>query len=364
MSDILYTPISGLMPVPLPPHPSIPIPIPDTPLPISDSPLPISDSPLPISDSPLPRSDAPFNDVHEDEELGSEEMAVDGKEVEKDTPGRENTDDGSVLVIILRCETKPCNKNIANMKQLFMDNYFIVHECEVDPPESIPQHKNMNISSYFEKYFMIKALKYAHEGPYIKNADGIVEPMYWWTNIPCIIIKDSSVSNVTGTMKNRIQTALERAPDADLFFLCKWQDSCDKHTDVIGMDNNDGGSTLKWSVQPTSTQAIMYTPKSREMMIKSLQASPTTTSDTINHIISRGDLAATVFVPNIIDFDIDLATSDTDYIKLNECITAKETPPTTSTPGSLIWFVVLVILIIIVAWSLIQLGPQYTKRVQ
>jgi hypothetical protein len=310
---------------------------------------------------PNPSNETPISSLEASKP--SNEESSPSEELQQETPEVDGTDEGSVLVIILRCETKPCNKNIANMKRLFMDNYFIVHECEVDPPEVIPQHKNMNISSYFEKYFMIKALKYAHEGPYLKNAEGLVEPMAWWANIPCIIIKDSSVSNVTGTMKNRIQIALKSAPEADLFFLCKWQDSCDQHTDVIGLDNADGGSTLKWSVQPTSTQAIMYTPKARELLIKSLQASPTTTSDTINHIISRADLSATVFVPNIIDFDIDLATSDSDYIKLNECLTAKEPPPTSSTPGSLIWFIVLVILIIIVAWSLIQLGPQYTRRV-
>lgn len=283
-------------------------------------------------------------------------------------------DDGSVLVIILQCETKSCDQNITNLKWVFSDPYFTVQVCAVDPPPNVPSTKTLTHDQYNENYCMRKALTYAAEGPYIDN-----NPQYWWTKIPVIIIKDSSVSNITpsgttdvdhpeniadniiGGMKRRISIALDKARQADLFFLCKWNDLCNKYTDVAGVTGVDHGSTLKWSIQPTATQAIMYTPVSRDYIINLLISANVGMSDLLNSNIQQGNLLATVFVPNIIDFDIDVATSSSDYLKLNECDPASASSSATGTANasSLIWFIVIIFLIVLVAWALIQLGPQY-----
>jgi len=290
----------------------------------------------------------------------------------------EEDDAASVLVIILQCETKSCDQNITNLKWVFSDPYFTVQVCAVDPPPNIPTTKTLTQAQYQENYCMRKALTYAAEGPYIPNSDGTIEPQYWWTKIPCIIVKDSSISNITpagttdrdfpdnppdkiiGGMKDRVKTALNKARQADLYFLCKWNDLCNKYTDVTGVGFIDHGSTLKWSVQPTATQAIMYTPSSRDYVREALVTANVTLSELLNANIAQGKLLATVFVPNIIDFDIDLATSNSDYLKLNECDPAVATVTQTTSSNSIIWFVVIVLLIIIVGWSLIVLGPQYS----
>jgi hypothetical protein len=226
---------------------------------------------------------------------------------------------------------------------------------------------------------MRKVLNYAAEGPYLANSQGVLEPQFWWSKIPVIIVKDSSISNIIpaattdqdhpdnptnkiiGGMKRRIKTALDKAKQADLFFLCKWNDACNKYTDVDNSGNIDNGSMLKWSIQPTATQAIMYTPSSCNFIREALTTATIPLSDLLNSNIAKGNLLATVFVPNIIDFDIDLATSNDDYTKLNECATAQGTTGSTSNTAALIWLILIIIAVILVAWALIQLSANYTS---
>jgi len=288
----------------------------------------------------------------------------------------DDNDNASVLVIILQCETKSCDNNITNLKWVFSDPYFTVQVCAVDSPVNIPTIKTMTQMQYLENYSMRKVLNYAAEGPYLQNSQGIIESQSWWNKIPVIIVKDSSISNIPvagitrqdypdnprdkiiGGMKHRIKTALDKAKEADLFFLCKWNDACNKYIDVNNANNIDHGSNLKWSMQPTATQAIMYTPSSRDFIRESLLKTTTPLSDFLNSNIAKGKLLATVFVPNIIDFDIDLATSNDDYAKLNECTSALETTNTNNTVAPFVWFVLIIIAILLVAWALIQITPQ------
>jgi hypothetical protein len=288
----------------------------------------------------------------------------------------ETDDSASVLVIILQCETRACDGNITNLKWIFSDPYFIVQVCAVDPPSTVSVSKTLTAAQYQENYFMRKTLTYAAEGPYISNSQGVLEPQFWWSKIPVIIVKDSSVSNITasgmasysnnpddyiiGGMKRRISIALKKAKQADLFFLCKWFDYCNKYTDVV--DPNDPknsinhGSMLKWSTHPTATQAIMYTPSSRNYIRNALLTTSVSLSDLLNNHIDSGKLIATVFVPNIIDFDVDLATSNEDYAKLNECAPVQSSSDTNTT-SSVVWFIFIILIIFIVAWALMIVNP-------
>lgn len=285
-------------------------------------------------------------------------------------------DPGSILVIILKGETKACDNNVNNLKWVFSDPYFTIQVVAVEPPPNIPPNTPLTEQEYISNYTMRKALTYAAEGPYVANSSGVLEPQFAWTNLPCIIVKDSSVSNITpsgitnvehtdpaddviGGMQNRIEVALARAPQADLYFLCHWLDACNRLTDVTGVGSIDHGSTLKWSVQPTATQAIMYKPASRDYIREALISATVPLTSLLNTYVGQGTLLAVVFVPNIIDFDINLATNNNDYLKLNECDRVTTTSTTSSTSDGLIWFAVITALIILVAWALISIGPRY-----
>lgn len=295
-----------------------------------------------------------------------------------------NDTNGSVLVIILQCETKGCDVNINNLKWIFSDPYFIVQVCVVDPPPITSIPSTLSKAEYLENYCMRKALLYASEGPYLENDNNrqlnqFNSPQYLWNKLPCIIVKDSSVSNITpegysinngdeskyiGGMKDRIQVALDKAKQADLFYLCKWNDQCSKYKDVSGVGSINHGSTLKWSISPSGTQAIMYTPTARDFVQNALITSTVSLGILLNNYIAKGQLLATVFVPNIIDFDMDLATSNNDYFKLNECAPPPTTTTTTRNVTSLLWFIIIIAIILLIAWALISLVPQSDSSIK
>jgi len=267
----------------------------------------------------------------------------------KNLKNKSSNDDNSVLVIILKHDTRKCDKNIENLKLLFSDKYFIVEVCEI-----LEQSDNDN--NYMKKIF-----NYINNGPYLLNEEGIYEPQNWWKELPTIIIKDSSVSHLTPEnnihgIKHKIKTALEKANNADLFYLCKWNDSCEKQRDV----ENYPDKTLKWSVKPTATQAIMYTKKSRDFIIEQLEISNKTLGELLNTNIDEAKLLATVFTPNLIDYDINLAVDNKDFNKLNECDQIANTQ-TTNTDNTYLLIIVLMILVIIAAWFIIKLPVRYVK---
>lgn len=235
-------------------------------------------------------------------------------------------DDSSVLVVILHGEAKQSDPNVNMIKQLFSDPYFIVQDFK---PTNI-NDENLSIK---------EALSFAAQGPYVIDDNDNIQVQEWWKDHPCIIIKDSSISNISSSdMKIRITTALDKANKADLFFLCKWNDQCNKYTDVT--------SNLKWSNHPSATQAVMYTPESRNKIINLINNIPV--GELLNAEISHGKLLATVFVPNIVDFDINLATSNTDYAKLNECAPVVNNNAPTNEVTIYIWIAAVVILMVII----------------
>jgi hypothetical protein len=304
-------------------------------------------------------NDIKNNELHPEDNHIEHDLDIKHENITDDIMGKDSTDNSSVLVIILQCETRTGDPNIKNLKWIFSDPYFTVQVLYVEPPKNIPVPNVIKEEEYCENYIMRKAMIYAEEGPYYDKV-----PQYFWTKLPVIIIKDSSISNVTPTtqrdidnhtpgMKDRIKLALEVADKADLYFLCKWGDSCHQHSDVEGMKPTSKGSNLKWTVRPTATQAIMYKPSSRDYIKESLVKTNTSLSSLLNNNISNKKLLATAFVPNIIDFDIEFASSNEHYLKLNECCNSTTaTEPSNAAP--VIWAVIIIILLVLIAWFVLQ----------
>jgi len=275
----------------------------------------------------------------------------------------------SVLVIILTGEAKSCDNNINNLKYVFSDSYFTVQVCAVEAPPEIPSSSTLSQEQFISNYNMRKVLSFAAEGPYIVGPDGTLTPQYLWAKLPVLIVKDSSVSNITpsgvaaskdviGGMPERIRTALNKANQADLYFLCVWNDACNLYSDIDGIGAIAHGSTLKWSVQPSATQAVMYTPSSRDYFREALINATVPLGSLFNSILQQGNMLAAAFVPNLIDFDIDLATSNDDYAKLNECAAITTSSANSSSVATILWFILIIVLVFVVAWAMIVLGPQ------
>lgn len=322
---------------------------------------------------------------------------------------------GSVLILIIRCETKLCDRNIDVLQHIFSHPYFIVeivsYEDIIDPSkDSATGTPKSNVMKTFDPWsyhvILSKALEYAANGPYTLNRLGLINRLKQWEHLPCIVVKDSSVSNLTPRiMKDYVQHAL-RHP-ADLYFLCKWCDRCDNYLDVefiaetpntdrvapnlisdnviteVGPNIEDVHSNvtrmtsvLKWTTYSNTTQAIMFSPEARDRICE-LLAQPTNIKDkrqndnrptdhagyVIGDEIANNKLAAMVFMPNIIDFDIDLATSNRDYAKLNQCSLVTTQSTMSNSVATTSWLLFMIVLIIIVAWILVQSkNPKYVTQ--
>lgn len=276
--------------------------------------------------------------------------------------------DAAVLVVVVTGETKPCDNNIAQLRKIFTGPYFDVQILTVPNPTELPNDHTLTPTQHLENYRMAQALAYAAEGPYTPDHRGIVTAERRWSTLPVLVIKDSSVVSATN-MQGPIMVALEQAPTADVFFLCKWLDACDKYTDLSELE----GYSLKWSLQPTATQAILYRTLARDYFYEELQRGSSSKSgdasgssqsyrqalsfsQLLNEEIAQGNIRAAVFVPNLVHFDMKVATHISDYNKLNQCATV----PTSSTTNNkgLLWTIVALIVLMIVAWISIQIVPR------
>ena len=110
------------------------------------------------------------DDKNDNNNMNNDKSINDDKNINDDNKNDDNiknTETGSVLVIILRCDSKLKDKNVENLKWVFSDPYFIIQY------KYFEQSPNPNVQ-YNENYCMKQALIYSAEGPYINNEDGTI----------------------------------------------------------------------------------------------------------------------------------------------------------------------------------------------
>lgn len=254
----------------------------------------------------------------------------------------------SILVLIVVNGTTPADKNIEYIRGTYFNN----------PLFNVQIFNGVDIKD--DNELMLQALTFAAMGPYISDENGFNTPQYYWAKLPCIIIRDTSISNLMGVqMRSRILTAMDAAKQADLIYLCKWQDKCELYKNI--RQSIDDGSGLKWSSKPNATQAILYRPVARDTTIESFSRVKNEMSlgEFLNEYIEKGYFLAVVFSPNIVDYDINLADNNKEYNKLNECAPVAAPNPNPGGGSTLIWFILVVLLVLIIAWAALQLGKKY-----
>lgn len=234
-----------------------------------------------------------------------------------------------MLVLILNEYTKPSDKNIQHLQTLFNDPYFIVKVCKTDPPSD-----NIDLDTYYYQ----KGLNYWLNSEY-KNEN-------------CLIIKDNNLCLLN---TKQITKLIKSLKDADLYYLSVYSDQCDKY---ITYSTNDNGIMTVWTKKPTSTQSIIFTPKTRDYILTNL--APTTNIKLlINDLLQKNKLTAQAFIPNIINFDIELATNNDDYIKINQCSPITNSVNNDTTTTMILWIIIVILLVLFLAWSVFQLGPRH-----
>jgi hypothetical protein len=250
-----------------------------------------------------------------------------------------------MLILILNEYTKSSDKNLSDLSKLFAHDFFTVKICKSDKqPET-----GIDIDTFYTQ----KALKYWSTSKFKDDR--------------CLIIKDNSICNLN---TDQLINNIKKLKKADLYYLSVYNDQCDKYTPVLtGTDTGTGtrtgtgtstyrGSDVVYTKNPNSTQAIIYEPKTRDFLLENIN-DKTVLQTYLNDLLIKNKLTALTFFPNIIHFDISLATSKNDYIKNNQCMAV--TNDTNNDPNTtmILWIIIVLVLVLLLAWSVFQLGPRH-----
>lgn len=215
-----------------------------------------------------------------------------------------------MLVIILNQDTKECDPNISNLQAIFNNSYYKVEIMQ----------------NYRE------ALIFAHKK---------------YPDTPSLIIRDNSV--ILFDIKSHLEQVLSL--NVEVNYLCTWGDSCYRYTSQSVKDPFQIG-TIKMTNVSFASQAVLYLPSCRKNIIKLLK------KDNIETVLKKytKENKATAFVPNIVHFDINLAKSNADYLKINCCLPIV-TDNNDYYNNQLVWIFILIIVIVL----LCLLIPYYKK---
>lgn len=243
-------------------------------------------------------------------------------EIDKSLPTPSDEKIKKLPVIILRHSDIKSTK----IRNLFKDEYFSVTEYPLDT-------SNVN-SSY------LGALRLS------KN----INP-----NSGVILVKEDTTSHTSSSDIYEKVYQFSSNDSIDLLYLCRHGDTCSK--------NSKFSDSIKNITGPKGLQCIMYTPGGRDRILGDLELRNggkkfIVTSDletSLRQAITSKHLIVTGFTPNLVNYDIDYATSKLDYNKLKECEDEVNTSSSdeNTTWNNLWWiFIIIGIIVLIIIFAL------------
>lgn len=242
-----------------------------------------------------------------------------------------------VLVLIIKSEPGSTEENIKNLKEVFSDPYFETIVISIAQPSILKKTKEMANRDIIMMNQVRKSLNFASEK---------------YNDLPVIAILDTSITNETSqTMAKKIKDI----SDSDICYLCKWYEDCQSLKPVSDLKG------VFYNIKPKDFQAIFFSKKLRDNILylnDFLTTKPFGTG--IENMIKDGKIKSYCFTPNIVDFDISLAKNDEEYYKLNECSMKVQKSPNEGV--AYIWFILIVLLVLSVAWAVIKLGPEEAEK--
>lgn len=179
-----------------------------------------------------------------------------------------------------------------------------------------------------------------------------------------IIVKDNSISHLNPEhMAARIKSILATKDSFDIFYLCKWNDRCQLFTNKQSLP--DTATFITQTQSPHGFQAVIVTPQGRDIILgRTTMANDLKFKidrpihEQLTTEISNGNIIAYCSTPNLIDFDIRHAMSNSDFAKLNECqAVGQPNQNVGSSTAAYIWFFIVILAIFLLAWALIRIGP-------
>lgn len=148
-----------------------------------------------------------------------------------------------------------------------------------------------------------------------------------------LILKDNSLVDASS-----IHEHLKRCltVKADCYFLCAWGDECWRYRKV--KDN------MYFSSSCVATQAVIFQPHAARYLLEKLTPKRTV-GVILGAAIKEHEWKCIVFYPNVVHFDVQMATDNQDYHKLNRCLFLEQEESETNT-SYIIWVILIVILVI------------------
>lgn len=177
-----------------------------------------------------------------------------------------------------------------------------------------------------------------------------------------LFVRDTSVTNMSKQKLEDLITYIDgRQSYYDVFYLCRWEDECQKIIDTrhIPYLNVTVGRTYS----PKGLQAIFVSTDGCQTILESIgQKSNETLDDIFLHPIQSGKLVAFCTLNNVFEYDISQATSNLDFNKSSVCkkMANGQTPDDDLTPDNnnlgFIWFVLVVIIAILITFAIVRIG--------
>ena len=206
-----------------------------------------------------------------------------------------------VYVIIVNV-TRECDNHIKCLEHLFSSSFYTV--------EVIDGHRCT------EHEMMVQAVKMAR-----RQDDDV------------LIIQSNSIC-----YKEDIQHDVEQVleANADIVSLCAYQDDCHRYRHF--------DDTMFYVDTIASTQALLLKHHVVELFYQELKIHESV-AVALDKMIQNNQYKCMVMLPNVIEFDMRLATSNEDYLKLNRCRIIQE-EETEATASEIVWVVLIAILLI------------------
>lgn len=245
-----------------------------------------------------------------------------------------------VIVYIIRDEHHEDHRS--KVKSIFHSDHFIIEMPEIPLNEDLGSERR-------EAYQVGWSLSDAKEK---------------YKNYPVLILKDSSLCVADKfTVYDVIFSSL-KSGKFHVFYLCKWNDKCHLYSRKQKVKGSN--SHIVKTQSPYGIQALLFTPEGRDVIIGSKPMkngeffrARNSLSKSLNKNIAKGYIDAFCVVPNLIAYDIGLASDDKDFLKLNECAPIlRFNSETNGAVNVYIAVIIIFILLVIIIWAAIVVYPR------
>ena len=242
-----------------------------------------------------------------------------------------------LLVLIIKTEPGSTDNNIENLKNVFSDPFFNLNVVNVSPPAIIQKTKNLSNYDILTLNRVKKSLNYANSK---------------FKDFYTLLILDTSMTYETASsMKDKIERVMNL--DFDILYLCKWYEDCQN---ILKSQVSNVYKTTK----PKGFQSALFSPNMIKIVLSDDFNSAISFPKNVENLIASDKIKAYSYTPNLVNFDIEFAKINEEYLKLNEFSPLIKRSPNESI--SYIWFIFLLLLIIVTAYVVIKIGPNDDKK--